>query len=121
MYESIMQAYDKAKRQAALRGIPLSKDDVLRTLAPIYAQYAQDATTQKGIALKDKALKQNADQFSVSMNNARHNYDSNMPLNYANIALAGLGTLGAGLYSNQQEDLMRRRLALLEKQFGGKG
>jgi len=148
MYTSLMQAYEQAKRDARLRGVPVSKQDTMRRLAPVYAQYAQDATTQKGIDLKTQALAQDAEQFNATQDlrgrgldaereqfNASHgwaqelfnrkmemenNYrDRARPVNYANLAISGLGTLGTGLYANRQEDELLRRLALMKMKAKG--
>lgn len=130
MFNTLLQQYDAAKQAAASRGIPVSREDVLRSLYPAFASLAEGSNraasnelAAKKLAqekyLFDKSMKQQGNMFNVEMAANKRAMDRARPVNYANIALSGLNTLGTGIYMNRQEDEMRKRLALLNQMYGG--
>lgn len=144
MYEQLMQAYEEAKRRAEQGGVATTREAVYKNLAPVYAQFAKDKTTQAEIAARNRALEikgegmklkrqdieQEAELAKKALANKQYiynkGYDLNksyynkmMPVNYANLAVSGLGSLGSILYQNKKDDQLQQRLTLLNKLYGG--
>lgn len=112
MYNSLLEAYDKARRNAAQNGMPVSKEEVLRALYPVYAQYAKDAITAK-------TLDQNKELFNRRQEFEQRQINRARPIQYANVGVSAANAIGTGLYANQQDDLYRQKLNLLMQMYGG--
>ena len=126
MYNDLIRAYEETKRRAQLNGVPVSREDTMRALAPIYAQYAKDAVTKREMDLKGQALDLRRQELAQNKDifNKRYQLEEDMrsdarPWQYANLAISGLGTLGGAYYANQQDELYRQRLAKLMQMYGG--
>lgn len=113
MYDSLLQAYDQARRRAQMNGMAVSKEDTMKALGPIYSQYARDA-------MAGRQLDQNRELFDKRLAFEQETRDKARPIQIANALISGAGAIGTGLYANRQDDLYRQKLAALMKLYGGK-
>ena len=112
MWNSMIEAYDKARQRAAMMGRPVSKDEAMKSLYPYFAMAMRDN-------LQGRALDQEKDIFNKNYKLQQQIRNDAKPIGMANVAISGLGTLGSAYYMNQQDDLYRQKLNALMALYGG--
>ncbi|MFB3926469.1 MAG: hypothetical protein ACE14T_10490 [Syntrophales bacterium] len=130
--EELIRAYERARRRAAIRGLPASQQEIYSEIYPVFSDQAKAAVSDANIALGKEKLAQSGEQFERKLAQDRDIFNqemafqnwkrdqsaANMPLQYLNLGLSGLGNAAMTLYSLRKDEENRRRLNAILSQGG---
>lgn len=126
--EELTRAYERARRRAALRGMPVSQQEVSAELGPVFSDMARRNLADQSIDLKRQTLAQQASQFAEKLAAERQMFNertalgsyklgleedrrsSMEPIQWANVGISGVGNLGLGYYSMLKDEEYKKRL-----------
>mgnify|MGYP001165875476 CR=1 FL=1 len=134
-FTELIRAFEEAKRRASARGMPVSREEAMAALAPVYSGMARaniadqgTALGREGLALDREKLARQSEQFGQTLSANREIFDQGIalenwrrgleedarssarPIQYLNVGLSGLGNLGMNLYTMKKDAENQRRL-----------
>lgn len=127
-FTELIRAFEEAKRRASARGMPVSRQEAMAALAPVYSGMARANLADQGLALDRERLAQQAEQFGQTLASNRDIFNRGialqgqrmdieesarnraLPVQYLNVGLSGLGNLGMNLYMMKKDAENQRRL-----------
>lgn len=112
MFDDLVLQYDKLKREAAARGTPVTREETMAALAPMYQRYAQEAIQQN-------ELQQNRQLYNNRMMTEKKIVNDARPYQKAGAIINGMGGLATLAMTSQQQDEFQKKLDTLLKMYGG--
>jgi hypothetical protein len=112
MFDELLRNYDMLKRQAAQRGTPVTREESMAALAPMYQRYAQEQ-------VQTDRLRQAKHSFNNRMALEQKIINDARPYQKAGAIINGMGGLATLAMTSQQQDEFQKKLDTLLKMYGG--